>query len=203
MIEPTCTQERFERDVKDHIMEIVKDEDNYRHIRFRRKDSITYWFDLITWPGYLCITGDCGTFVFARVSDMFTFFRDDSGKDKLYINPGYWGEKVRAMDRDGVSTYSNQHFEEAVRDHFDMWFEDGGNEDIKEHCWERIEADVLYHSEDGYHAAMNAAMEFRCGEFTFHDFWEYNVHEYTFYYRWCLYAIVHGIKEYDKVPGDG
>ena len=28
-------------------------------------------FDIVTWPGYLCYSGDMGCFVFTRLPDMF------------------------------------------------------------------------------------------------------------------------------------
>lgn len=49
----------------------------YRHIRFRQPGTMCMHFDLITWPGYLCYTGDMGTYVFTRLADMFEFFRTD------------------------------------------------------------------------------------------------------------------------------
>ena len=41
-------------------MIVVRDDGVLRHLQFRGED-VFYWFDLITWPEYLCITGDCGT----------------------------------------------------------------------------------------------------------------------------------------------
>lgn len=84
----------FEDDTKDHKMEVVRDDGLYRHLKFRGKDGIC-WFDLVTWPHVLTIHGDCGTFVFTRIEDMFQFFRGPT------INPSYWSEKVVAEDRYG------------------------------------------------------------------------------------------------------
>lgn len=44
----------------------------------------------MTWPDRLVITGDCETFVFTRLADMFEFFRSGGAR----INPGYWKEKI-------------------------------------------------------------------------------------------------------------
>ena len=70
-----CTEARFLGDVDWHVMTVLRDDGVHRHIRLKRPDSGSYWFDLITWPGTLCIDGDCGTYVFRRLEDMFQFFR--------------------------------------------------------------------------------------------------------------------------------
>jgi hypothetical protein len=69
-------QERFLSDVRDHKLMIIKDDPPYRHIRLSRPGSSTYLFELVTYPGYLCYSGDMGCYVWSRVADMFTFFRD-------------------------------------------------------------------------------------------------------------------------------
>ena len=91
-----CTEERFLSDIANHQMTVIRDDVVGRHIRFRRPSTICYGFDLITWPGHLCITGDLGTYVFQRLVDMFEFFRADPfyadrhPKQQLFINAGYW-----------------------------------------------------------------------------------------------------------------
>jgi hypothetical protein len=91
--------EEFIKDVSQHKMQILRDDGLYRHIRFKRENTSCYYFDLITWPGALCYTGDMGTFVFSRIPDMFEFFRTDGEKGAdLRINPGYWSEKLLAVD---------------------------------------------------------------------------------------------------------
>jgi hypothetical protein len=98
-----CTEQQFLSNVKNHTMKIIKDDDLHRHISFSNNGSNIYRFDLITWPGSLCIDGDCGTYVFRRITDMFEFFRvDDHDFNKnrdggLSINTGYWGEKLTAI----------------------------------------------------------------------------------------------------------
>ena len=100
------TEESFLNDVSKHEMKVLLDNGIYRHLRFKQQGSSNMWFDVVTWPGFLAYTGDMGAFVFARLEDMFEFFRgrpvDD--KDKLYINLGYWGEKLEAVDpvEDGI-----------------------------------------------------------------------------------------------------
>src|ERR1035438_10338294 len=67
--------ESFLADVAEHAMAVMQDNGVYRHLRFRKPGSSNMWFDLITWPGSLVISGDMGTWAFSRVEDMFAFFR--------------------------------------------------------------------------------------------------------------------------------
>lgn len=72
-----CTEKRFLGDVAKHQMTILRDDGVNRHVRFKQPNSSNMFFDLITWPGCLCYTGDMGTYVFRRLEDMFEFFRTD------------------------------------------------------------------------------------------------------------------------------
>jgi hypothetical protein len=102
----TAMAERFKGDTAAHEMTVLHDDGLYRHLRFRRPDRGSYWFDLITWPGRLTIDGDCETFTFARTEDMFGFFRGQR------VNPGYWSEKVQGETR--VKSYSQDRFRQQV-----------------------------------------------------------------------------------------
>ena len=83
-------KDRFEACIKDHKIYIQNDNGNFRHIHCSKGDSV-YHFNITTWPGYLCISGDMGCFVFRRELDMFGFFRNKSNG----INPYYWSEKLQ------------------------------------------------------------------------------------------------------------
>src|SRR5258708_33733869 len=90
----------FLKDVATHEMIVRRDDGPYRHIRFQRPDTICLYFDVVTWPGFLCFSGDAGCYVFSRLPDMLEFFRYESKPaGKLFINPDYWGQKVEAVDR--------------------------------------------------------------------------------------------------------
>jgi len=139
---------------------------------------------------------------------MFEFFVDTFNKEKLEINPGYWSEKLVATDRvSGVTEFSPTRFSQAVKDHFDNFWEDGDEDSrLKKECWEQIEEEVLANdlgsSERDAIEAYDRATQFRydkdgfCFEFT--DFWEVSCNEYTFRYIWCCYAIVWAIQQYNK-----
>jgi hypothetical protein len=195
----TAAKERFLKDVAKHQMQILKDDGLYRHIRFRRPNEGTYYFDLITWPGHLCIVGDMQDYLFARNPDMFEFFEEEKcGFDSRYIiNPQYWHEKVLASpDRVGVKEFSQKKFEEAVRHHFDSYIEGRilPSEEIDE-LWSEIQSEVLG-NEEHEGEARRRADDFKWKNFTFGDFWETDLTDFTVHYIWCCYAIVWGIKQY-------
>ena len=209
-----CTEQRFLDDVKNHQINIVKDDGAHRFVRFKRDDSTSYWFDLITWPGYLCISGDCGTYVFSRIEDMFEFFiMDDNdfnkNKDRLLnINPGYWGEKLDSIGKQGYMKFDSEEFEDKVKRCFDSYFEsENYSEEVKNDVWKEIQSDVIFHSDDE-HEANRAAHDFIYelpdGEkFEFIDFWDNGSSErFTWHYIWNLYAIVWGIKKYDEAKNE-
>lgn len=107
-------EKRFLDDVKDHQLTIENDGEVHRSLLFKCPGSSYYHFRLNTWPGHLCISGDMGTYVFARTHDMFDFFRMDDkdfnfSKDKqLNINTDYWAQKVRSEDKDAILKRLNQ-----------------------------------------------------------------------------------------------
>lgn len=207
-----CTEERFLRDVASHRMLIVRDEGIHRHLRFKQEGSSNMYFDLITWPGHLCYTGDMGTFVFQRLEDMFCFFRMDA-RDKritadkiLIINTGYWGEKCVAVDScDGIRKYSPDAFRDAINEQLEYWLEDLDAEDDAE-CIaglkEAVAENLLPYADEGEHEARDAANRFHFkhndDEFEITDFWERSLQVKSFRFIWCCYALAWGIDQYDK-----
>lgn len=199
-----CTEAEFLREITEHGIKIVRDDDIHRHIVFKNPASSNYWFELITWPGTLCINGDCGSYVFSRLNDMFQFFRQKNGDDSLLINPHYWGEKLQAVDRSsGFMEFDEDSFKERVKEYFDSFVESNPdlNLDHKNELWAQIQDDVLVYS-DNEHESYSAVNNFNyyIGDsvFEFQDFFDGGGTEtYTSRYLWCLYAIVWGIQQYD------
>lgn len=200
----------FCRDTAEHQMQVVRNDGLYRHLRFRRPGTYVYGFDVITWPGHLAITGDMGASVFTRTEDMLQFFRAPSSWNPgpapggLYINSGYWAEKLVANDG-SPQEYRPELFKAAVRERFDSWFEgqelDPAQELAKAELWEDIEENVLHDEEHEYAAHQsvrdwsNTSAEFP--RFHFDDFWETRLTDYTFHFRWRLYAIALAIQMFD------
>lgn len=199
----------FERDVKDHAMTIVRDDGVNRHIRFKKPDTICMSFDLITWPGHLCYTGDMGTFVFTRTTDMFEFFRTDKGR----INPGYWGEKLIASNchgahsqQSGAMEFSKDKFKAAIMEYLVEWIrsakESGRlDKDERRELWKEVVSDVIDGIDETPHGCQQIAHDFtfeRNGHsWYFQDLFERSFDEFTFHFLWCCYALAWGIGVYD------
>lgn len=194
--------ETFLRDVANHKLTIINDNGLNRHIRLSYENSSAYYFDIITWNGYLTICGDMGTYVFSRLGNMFEFFRHDISDTTYTINPSYWGEKLKAVCRDGdYEEFSRDRFKSNVKSYFDISWDEEYIEADKNQCWGEIESAIRYceHEYSYYKAINNFEFEYSDGgKFTFQDFWEYDNKEYSFHYIWCCYAIVYAIRQYDK-----
>lgn len=192
MSEPT--QESFLKDVAQHQMTIVRDDGTHRHVIFAKPGTYCMRFELITWPGHLCYSGDMGTFVFRRLEDMFAFFRDERPDDgKLRINLGYWAEKLEAADRcDGAQQWSEEKFRAVI-----MGYLEDHDEPISAELREAVEEQVLTCLGDGEHEAYRAASQFEHKGFQFHDLWDHDFKAYTYRFIWCCFALSWGIRQYD------
>jgi hypothetical protein len=193
------TGQDFLHSVRNHKIQVVKDDGICRFLAFRNPESILNWFEITTWPGSLCIVGDMGTYVFRRVRDMFTFFRSED-PDTLEINPGYWGEKLSSISTfEGYKQYSQEAFEQRVKDHLEQHLESNSfSGKHKSNLISAVHEDVLSWA-DNEHDAYRAVQDFRFYSFCFQDFFDGGgTTEYTPQYLWCLYAIVWGIRKYDE-----
>jgi len=200
----------FLRDVATHELTIIRNEGLYRHLRFSRPGSSCMYFDLITWPGHLCYTGDMGTYVFQRTKDMLEFFRRDSRED-LSINPGYWSEKVLAADGGRspgcVFEYDHQKYLDAVLEYQGGWLEGLSEEhqaELKEAVWD----DVLHWADESdEHGNYQRVHEFDATvggtNYQFTDFFERSTRRFTDRYIWCCRALVWGIGKFDDAMPTG
>jgi hypothetical protein len=197
----TITKESFLKDVATHNLRVVKSDGVHRHLHLRAADgSSVYHFDIITWPGYLTIAGDCGSYVFWRLNDMFQFFRSDKGQ----INPSYWGEKVEAADRSsGLKEWDPEAFTRSVTEAYESHWEDSEETVARAECWDEVRREILCHA-DSEHEAMPALrdFEFQCpdgSQWSFQDYWEMGAERYTTRFLWCCHAIVWAIEQFDAL----
>jgi hypothetical protein len=189
-----CTPEMFAGDVDEHQMKVIRADGVYRHLRFRKPGTRTYWFDIVTWPGTLCINGDCGTYVFSRLTDMFEFFRSKGNTD--YINPSYWAEKCDAQDKqDGITEFCQKTFRRAVIERVRDYWRESGEFSKQLECFRELREDVL--NADNEHDAYRALYEFNSGDFEFTDCWEMRFKEYTGRFIWNCRAIIWAIAQWD------
>jgi hypothetical protein len=171
-----------------------------------------YWFDIITWPGKLCISGDMGCYVFSRLHDMFEFFRHNgiNGPDKsLYINDGYWAEKLVSAACTGryegkVRRWSSDAFrvklEERLAQHLqecDLPENEEWSPEMADELREAIE-ELIDDAGEDQSSAIREACNFDMHGLAFEDAWEWDCTEWDFSFLWCLYAIVWGIGKFDE-----
>lgn len=140
-----CSKEDFLQDVYEHRLIIKKDDPDYKHLQFI-DEKRRFPFNIITWPGHLCITGDMGTFVFSRNFDMISFFRMDS----LEIKPGYWTSKL-LTNKDDALEFDPELFKQALLE----WIEEYPDEEIIK---EEIENELFPYADDGIDVAIYNAI---------------------------------------------
>jgi hypothetical protein len=169
---------RFDQEVVEHQMTVLLANGLHRHLRFRQPGTEIYGFDLVTWPGYLTICGDCGTYVFARMNDMFAFFEQSHGS----INLHYWAEKLQApRGRDGVLSFSEDRYRELVED----WLsKQDFNNAARDMAREALLGNVVNE------------VEAREGLETWVDAYDWDFRDYDAQFIRCCYAIVWGIEKY-------
>ena len=189
----------FLQTVKNHKMTILNDDGVNRHLRFKQQDTCDRWFDIVTWKGHLCITGDVGCAVYARLNDMFVFF--DTGED-IGINVNYWTEKEVATSVYGQNyEFDPTVLPELLKEWKELWIEesDPTKEQLK---------DVEYALEDTAFSSMCEVSEFlhnppeELEPIIDQDWWEYNFETATVHHIWRLFAITYAVREYKKYKGE-
>ncbi|AXN51269.1 hypothetical protein DSM43518_04811 [Mycobacterium marinum] len=216
-------EKMLEVSTRNHQMAVLRDEGLYRHIRFAEPGTSIWRFDLVTWPGHLVITGDLEDFHFARLADMFEFFRNPVG----YINASYWAEKLRGPTR--YKSYSPDRFKQRVFEYF--WesraWTPGPHRPLWQAICDRVLSDDVIHDECTARQALSnfrfhlindplpsePVEDFRphriqrpaqpthraaCDIFEFTDSWEWDFREYDYHFLVSLHAIVWGINQYDR-----
>jgi len=196
MLEPSLEQVLI--DVKYHSIAVLRNEGVRRHLRFQKPGTSAMLFDIITWPGCLCYTGDMGTYAFSRVHDMFPFFRSEHNS----ISPGYWSEKLIAVDKHGgYQVFDAATFESRVTEHFDAWVEDNPRlKHLAPDLWKEIEEHFCFSdtNECVAYAAIDSFKSDVVPSFWFQDFFDGGGTErYTHRYIWACRAIVWGINQFD------
>lgn len=203
--EDTLVQ-RFLDDTKNHVMKIIREDGIYRHIRFGVPGSSYYQYDLVTWPGHLCMVGDMGEWVFERTEDMFYFFkRPDSpycNEQKVYTNPQYWMEKLRAS-KNPPEAWNLEYWTSRVRTGFADYYDVEESEIEAHEEWESFQDDVIGASVDERTQEVelyDALQEWKDskGKQPFQDAWEWDFNIPTDQYMWAIMAISWGIETYFK-----
>lgn len=206
-----CTEQSFLKDVAKHELTLLRDDGVHRHLLLKEPGTRNFAFELITWPGCLCFTGDMGTYVFQRLEDMLEFFRTDQAQangNELKINRGYWSEKLIAVDSSGrrggsAVEFSPVRFQRMVKEQLVTWWRDSNlTREQRRELREEVESQVLSRDDDVDVRAYDALQEFEHDidgrTFRFTDSWEWDLTDYTYHFTWCCYALAWAVKQYDK-----
>lgn len=188
--------EAFNRSVADgdQAMTVLRDEGLYRHLRFWKSESSFYHFDLITWPGYLTITGDIGCYTFRRIQDMFDFFTG-------YLNSDYWSEKLASGGRPSVKVYDEDEFTKWLVQDFWEYSRELSPKQTKE-WWQTLKEYVLddFTYLGSHHHAISALDGIRNDPGVpsehYSEAYEHSWAKYDWHFEMCLAAIVTGIRTY-------
>ncbi|EIX6860562.1 hypothetical protein MKW06_001727 [Escherichia coli] len=209
----TVVVTRFISDVCEHRMTVLQDNGVYRHLRFAQPGTSCYYFDIVTWPGYLAVTGDMGTWTFSRTRDMFNFF---GGAFEKGVNAGYWSEKLEAgAGRSAhdflAQEYDHDEFCVSLKEQLSTYFEED-EEEVADVDWDdesdepdsdkakirEIVRDLCRENHQSAELAYHAVYEAYWPQCV--DTWELcsdiNYKTYSVHFLWILHAIVWGIGKY-------
>jgi hypothetical protein len=200
---------RFSEDTAHHELTILHDDGLYRHLKFCRPDTSICSFQLFTAPGTLGISGDMGTYIFARLEDMFRFFDAPAGR----INPDYWSQKVTAQDvHCPVRMYSAAKFRDVLlQDYADRKYAFNPPEQerlLVRINFEILRSDSLYSEHAARELLHNFEFRYQAADgrptiiFDYADTDDWDLKDYGHHFLWCLEAIVFGIARYRKVTGN-
>lgn len=208
------TSNRFLLDTAEHRLTIIREDGVYRHLRMSKPNSSTYYYDIITWPGYLCVTGDMGTWTFSRCLDMFDFFPAWTGE----INTHYWMEKLEAgagcSARELLAKeYNHEEFCRSLKESLGDYLEDDPEADSEEdEDWDddndepdsdKAKVREIYrelirgefsNDWEAYQAVYEADWPERWSAWDVCDSLTFKT--YTTHGRWILYAITWAISKY-------
>jgi hypothetical protein len=201
---------RFTKETVEHTMTVLHDEGLYKHLLFAKPGSSFYHYALITWPDYLTITGDSGTWTFRCNQDMLAFFRADR-PDR--INASFWAEKLQTGDSTGAGkAYDETLYRRAVMEHLSEWLSRQANRDLTaaqaQDLYGSVWTNLLDSTEWDYPGAFHETARDRTAdyrhqvidggpEFGFTDSSEWDLLGYSMFFLWCCYAIQAGIHQYD------
>lgn len=221
----------FARDAPGLQMRVLLDQGVHRHLQFRRPSrAFDSWFDLISFPGGLTISGCRESWTFRRTYDMFGFFRADNYR----VDPQYFAQKLDAPDGT-AEEYSKEALLADLTDAVDQW-QEGDEErllgylnELREHAQAKRAWTVTGYSGEptrpeqpltarGLRAQIRLAdslgnLEHEPGARDLlseleelgvvSSTWEWNLKDYQLDFLWSVQAICWGIHQYDNAVRSG
>lgn len=190
----------FKEFTANHRLEVVRDDGLYRHLRMSAPGTGIWHWEITTWPGHLAVTGDIADgHVFARLDDMFEFFRVPASKADYFsdgapsIDFGYWHQKLVAQPKYGpAKRFDSSVFEACVRQRLN---EVRANEDLDDEEHQRLVTEAEVFGENEFEAYQWLAKESNgpLEDMLEHDFSSFDPH-----FLYACWAIVATIEAYDQ-----
>ena len=180
------TKESFLECVSEHEMTVLLDSGEHRHLRFKAPHTSNQYFDVITAPNRVIVTGDMGDFIWK--SDLLNFSPKHllAGKSKEFSSEAVRNEITERIEGfcadisdwyegdEVTEEYSSlEEFEAAFREEVTGYFDSADLDEYR--CVSAIE-------EFSSSAIPNCEL--------FEDFWcDFNADVPTYHYQWCVYAV--------------
>jgi len=191
---------QFDAETTEHTMTVLRDEGLYRHLRFQAAGTRIWSWDVVTWPGYLSITGDIGDgYTFTRVPDMLDWFLSDA-RASHRINPDYWAEKLARAQRESVRVFDPERGWARALAEIDEWGLAPRDQQAARANFEADWASVEVESEEQHQLLVNAwhfvpsitnDRVISGTAMSFTDVWEWETRTFDHHYLLACFAISH------------
>lgn len=191
-------RESFAEGTTEHVMTIVKDDGLYRRLRFAKPGSFQFYFEVITWPGYIALTGDMRSLMMTRVEDMIGFVASP-GSDEIDFR--YWAQKVVASAGNIKQWCCSVMIEQLHEAWVDHCLEEGVCQDSDDGraAWAEIQDDIIdtsaaygEHDERTYAEAISNFT----GAVSLLDAWEWDCRDLEFDIYWQMLALRYAANAY-------
>lgn len=158
---------RIANDLANHEITQLHGDGLYRHWRCKKPGTSSLYFDVITWPGFMCVTGDMGEYLFCRTRDMVEFMRSSC------MSYGYAAEKCVAH-RGEIYEFSPQLLKEWLGECEAEATEEGDEERLEKIAEVRRSYGEYEIEHDAFKAIYETGLDDdppRCRQFTYHFLW--------------------------------
>lgn len=174
--------ERIGNDLKDHVVTVLRADGLYRHWRCQKPGTWNMSFDVVTWPGSLCYTGDMGDYLFQRTPDMVAFMRGSC------MSYAYAAEKCVAHDG-RLKEWREERFLEILAERLkegdEVTVVRRGKRETEKVADKIAEIEHEYSNYESQHDAAKAMYE--------SGLWDGcdlpSCEDYTVHFLWCLHAL--------------
>jgi len=179
------TKESFLECVSEHEMTVILESEDHYHLRFGVPHTNNQYFDVITAPNRVIITGDMGDFIWQSDFLNFSPRRLLAGRSKEFSSEAVRNEIAERIDN-FCSEISDWYDDYEGDEHSTLeQFEAAFREDVMDHF------DSANLDEYRFVSAIEDFSSYIIPDCNlFGDFWcDFNADVPTYHYQWCVYAV--------------